>query len=97
MRNLTAPPSRASFVLPNGLNNPVWMTWLNNVFRNIYPTTQIKGYLKADLITANRLAAADVADSTGTSIIYVTDAIGGASTAYSDGTNWISHKTGAAV
>lgn len=97
MKDLTSPPSVAPFLLEKGRNNPIWTTWLDGLFRRVYPAIVVKGYLKADLVTANGLAPDQMADSTFSSVIYVTDATGGASTAFSDGTNWISTKTGAAV
>lgn len=103
MKDITTAPARLPLILPSlqpndmARNNPSWMTWFDTLRTQVYPGPRVKGYVKASLITANGLAPADVADSTGTLIVYVTDAAGGASTAYSDGTNWISHKTGAAV
>lgn len=101
MRPLTAPPSKTPLIkVINGnqvMNNSVWINWIYSFFERSNKANVVPAYAKADLTTANNLAPADWVDSTFSAIIYVTDATGGASTAYSDGTSWISHKTGAAV
>lgn len=64
---------------------PVWRRWLYQLYVRVKPGPfKIKAYAKADLPPAS-----DWSDgSTFSAIVYVTDEVGGAVLAFSDGTNW---------
>lgn len=74
-KDLTLPPPQQG----------VW--WLERVFNRLGSgegPIPIKGYAKANLPTASEWG--DI--SSFSSLIYVTDEVGGAVLAFSDGTNW---------
>jgi len=64
---------------------PIWRRWLYQLYTRVQPGPfKIKAYAKADLPTAS-----DWSDNSDFSaIVYVTDDVGGAVLAFSDGTNW---------
>jgi hypothetical protein len=61
---------------------PRWRSWLNDLYRAV-ASPRIPAYTVATLPDP-----AAYADSTFTTLIYVTDESGGADLAFSDGTNW---------
>jgi len=77
-----APPPRS------GINGPtwyVWQRWFYNLSVRLAPGPfQIPSYAKADLPVASKWYAA----SGYTGLVMVQDEVGGATLAYSDGTNW---------
>lgn len=86
MSNKLIPPAP-----PQG--NPEMEQWLELVRQRVgFTFFPVKGYSRTDLP-----AASDYESTDRTFMIYVHDATGGASLAYSNGTNWISVITGAAV
>lgn len=91
------PPSKIPFVGQNGRNATAWTDWLHRIYDFMHPTIKVSAYAKASLTTANGLAADQNASDDFSSLIYVPDATGGASLAYSNGTDWISLKTKVSV
>lgn len=76
---------------------PTGNVQLDNWLRLVYDQLNSLGQpVKAESRT-NLPTASDYGNTDRTFLIYVHDAVGGAALAYSDGTSWISTKTGAAV
>jgi len=67
----------------------VWRQWFNYLFERIGGTTpfKIRGYTVAGLPSATDWASS-TAGQEFTGLVYVTDEVGGATLAFSDGTNW---------
>ncbi len=77
-----------------------WKTWFNSIHTRVGEGPfLIQGFNKADprFPSASSFGTDDTPVDIFSSIIYVPDASGGASLAFSDGSEWISLLTGSAI
>ncbi len=87
--NFSAPPSMVDIGLPF-----IWLKWFDSIFNRVGSgPLKIEGYSVSSLPTAsNPTPASDwgslVSGSEFSSVIFVYDETGGATLAFSDGTNW---------
>jgi len=66
--------------------NSIWRTWLNTVFEKIGSGPVL---IKSYTVTSSPSASESGDDNTFSSLIYITDEVGGPTLAFSDGTNWL--------
>lgn len=81
--NLSPPPSNIKEV-----NDFGWRSWFNNIFTRVGGDgpSPIQGYVKAALPDAS--VTGSIGADPSSSLIFVSDDVGGAVLAFSDGTNW---------
>ena len=75
---INVPPNTTAMTGVNDLPTPSWATWFTQIYDNLKGVIQLNPFVVAKLPSPNKAGG----------LIFVPDEIGGATVAYSDGTNW---------
>lgn len=87
---ISLPPFKDVTLTKEGRFVPTWVLWIQEVYR------VLSGQRPVQLQSVTVLTLPVAADNTG-ALIYVSNAMGGAIPAYSDGVNWRRTDTGAII